>query len=773
MVNKDIFESVWLIADVMRGDDIQLTFNNFLEMANSKGLEINYDMLRIFDQRINRSGNFITDEESTYLISKIASIFMPKRILNPACGTGSLFSEISTSQRRNSEFIGIDVNLDILKIPRNIFKDKNNFNFINGDFFNLGQDIGKFDLILCDPPQGRLNNSYHGSVRTQNIGDAFLLSSLDYLNENGHLLFLVQDSFFYRSSRVKKYVLDNYGIEAAISLSKGTYKNVKKSLIIIKKDIQPLNVFLAKLDDKKSADIITDNFFHHKSTNNILQGHWINSNKITYDNVWTLDYFRGLDTLKNKKSEINHSFKHLYEIADIKRQFDESDAILLIPRFLRKEVIFIPELELNERNNYDKQRALNPYFQCKVNDKNILPQYLKIFLNSELGKYQRRLFSSGSTLEEINIRGIQSLNIAIPDFKAQKKIIEADQKITEWYNETFSLYERFKNKIFNYEDILGIISNFEKEDEIELKSSKKLLLNNEITVNSPIESDKSNLSEIKHIENRNPLYDGLLWPLATSYISATKGTSEPVEKALNFFNLFELVAAFNSIVLLSSLPKEVYLEHKDEIWGNGSFRKVGFGHWVGLYRGLSKIFQNNDMDLIFDDNFYKKISSPKIINIIDPIPNKRNNRVLHNGVISRVNAERTISELNPYINDVFKILGAYNKFWLIYTESMIKVQEMYQIRVQKLNGACYPFLYDTIATNKDMDSNSLYLYNPITDERLKLKDNFIKFIQCEECSHWSLYIYNKFKNNKAIYVSYQTEQHNLKISNVSFEDLFD
>jgi len=763
------------IVNELQEKGIAPNFSDFIDEASLRGLEVNLDMLRIFDQRVNRSRSSITEKNVVYFVSNFVSKLNPKRILDPACGSGSFFAEIDPKIKLNSEFIGIDKNYDMLEVAKKFFKhniDKNdvNYDFIYGDFFDLFFELGNFDLIICDPPQGKTSNFTDVRLEQKNIADAFLFKSLNILSNKGYLFFIVYDSFFYRRTPVKRYMLENFAIEAVISLPKGNInRGFNRSLICVKRDKKPQNLFLAKLNDQKSADAIIDNFFNNKSTNNKSEGYWINSNKINEENVWSIDYFTGLDTLKNKKGKIYHSFKHLGEIATVKPRFQETDDILLIPRTFHKnsrEVIFIPELEIDEKHGNNKEIALNPYYQCKVSDKNIvLPQYLKIFLNSELGKYQRRLFSSGSTVGMINIRGIKSMSIAIPEISIQKKIISADQKITEWYNETLSLHERFKNKIFNFDEVLGIISDFQEDKELSVKDKKPN--------NLPEDTIKPHDEEIKALQMRNPLYDDLLWPLASSYINATKGISEPVGKALNYFNLFELVSAFNSIFLLSSLPKDFYLENKERIWGNyNDYRSVSFGNWVGLYRRLSEIFREGKLDLPFDKELYDKISSPKIINIMDIIPAKRN-RCVHGSDFNSAIAENVISELNPYLNEIFKILMSYNTLKLIYTESMTKESEIYKIKVKRLNGACYPFIHETITTERDMESNALYLYNSITDERLKLKKEFIKLTQCPECGLWSLYIYNKVKNNKAVYRSYQTEQHDLKIPNVTLEGLFE
>jgi len=68
---------------------------------------------------------------------------------------------------------------------------------------------------------------------------------------------------------------------------------------------------------------------------------------------------------------------------------------------------------------------------------------------------------------------------------------------------------------------------------------------------------KDEINQIEHIKE-NLDYTDLIWPLATTYRIATM-SSEKTAKAINMFNLFEMIAAFNSIVLLSALPTAIYI----------------------------------------------------------------------------------------------------------------------------------------------------------------------------------------------------------------------
>ena len=104
-------------------------------------------------------------------------------------------------------------------------------------------------------------------------------------------------------------------------------------------------------------------------------------------------------------------------------------------------------------------------------------------------------------------------------------------------------------------------------------------------------------------------------------------------------------------------------------------------------------------------------------------------------------------------------MTAYNPLDMIYTQSMKKNNGLYSIRIKRLYGTHYPFAEDEIDTEVDMDSDVLYLYNRVTDERLKLIPELIKLINCPKCGNWSVYFYSKLEGNKAKYISFQNEIH--------------
>ena len=175
-----------------------------------------------------------------------------------------------------------------------------------------------------------------------------------------------------------------------------------------------------------------------------------------------------------------------------------------------------------------------------------------------------------------------------------------------------------------------------------------------------------------------------------------------------------MIAAFNSIVLLSALPEKVFKEQKDHILdkGNSDYKKVSFGLWVGLYSRLAKMYRKMNDDFYpsipFEKKFYASITTKNIINILDKIPKKRNETTGHGGSISEIVVQKTISELTPNLDKMFGVLTAYKTLELIYTQSMKKNNGLYRVHIKRLEGTHYPFKEDAVSWHnvaKQADSN--------------------------------------------------------------------
>lgn len=104
----------------------------------------------------NRYGQFSTPYELARQITSAALEYCPapKRILEPACGTGAFISAVR-SAGMNTPIDAIELNADICNVAKSIWENTHTAIY-NEDFLEYaGKSTGRFDLILSNPPYTR------------------------------------------------------------------------------------------------------------------------------------------------------------------------------------------------------------------------------------------------------------------------------------------------------------------------------------------------------------------------------------------------------------------------------------------------------------------------------------------------------------------------------------------------------------------------------------------------------------------------------------------
>lgn len=350
------------------------------------------------------------------------------------------------------------------------------------------------------------------------------------------------------------------------------------------------------------------------------------------------------------------------------------------------------------------------YIECVVDNEKVLPQYLKLYLSSDQGIAQLSSLYGGSVIPSLRAQDLRNVFIELPDLSVQAQIISASQKLLEMSTAVQLATQNFYSHPFNYSDFLSLTEKFDKADEKDLS------------------------------------FENLVWPLATSFRIATKGSPNVTSQLDSYFKLVEMVAALNSMVLLSALPNEIRSNYEKDIWtdNKSSYSKVSFGLWVALYRRLANIYRKLSSEKIngksvlqsfsFGEEFYLNLLDQELLRILETIPEKRNKYggAAHGGFVPEIVAQRVISELHPSLIAIFKKLSnIYSSLDLIYPQSMKKSNGLYTIKIKKLQGTSYPFSEEEIQSEIDMNTKSLYLHNPVSRVRLELLPEFVKLIQSE------------------------------------------
>lgn len=394
------------------------------------------------------------------------------------------------------------------------------------------------------------------------------------------------------------------------------------------------------------------------------------------------------------------------------------------------------------------------YIEVNITSSDLLLEYLYVYLNSTNGLDELFYFSKGN--EFIRAENIQHARIALPPKNVQKEIVKAVHESNEFFKSVELLKKEFQSNILDYKNMLNSISELRGE----------------------IEFADNGGSLTKLSRSWQHVYNGLIWPLAISYLSATKGGFETVEKLEKYLILFEFVAAFNFIILLSGLPEDVYSEYKKDIWNSSSlktYESMTFGKWVVLTQNISEIYNNQDFTSKLDSKLFNTISSSKIIKILNKAKDYRNEHA-HGTFINSYEAQDIIDELDVYLEDIFEVLEVYSDYKLIYiTGKLDHSSGKLKQQVIQLNGPCAQPIYEDIIFDDILNPDCLYLYNPKNNKKLLIKDSFMKFSATDDNKkHWALFIYYMcdrvgYMKTNAHYKCFQSKEEDIIESISTFE----
>lgn len=438
-------------------------------------------------------------------------------------------------------------------------------------------------------------------------------------------------------------------------------------------------------------------------------------------------------------------FRKLHKIADLHNIYykNDNDSILIATcKGCNPKLVYY---------NKDISDFKGEVFIELINiDNSISIDYLYEYLSSSNGMDELLYFSKGNS--HITPQDIKNVKIPIPSLDIQKEIVKVARESREFFKRIELLKKEFNSNILDYKHMKKSLSEF--NGEIEFSSDTNVIT--------------------KLSRSWRHAYNGLIWPLAISYLSATKGGFEIVEKKDNYLILFEFIAAFNSIILLSGLPDDVYQNNFSRIWNSrnpNEYKQMTFANWVYLSKNLANVYKNNNFISKLDEELFEKIADDKLLDILEFAKNQRNEEA-HGSHSNAYEAQQIVDKLDVYLEDMFDILEIYSNYKLIYTTGQLNSTNPYDHKVILLNGPCAQPIYDNIILDSMLNENSLYLYNPKNNKKLLINDNFMKFVPIDKNKkRWALFIYYSCDRNEytAKYKCFQSREKDIKRSISSLE----
>lgn len=685
------------------------------------------------------TGEFSTPENLISLIAELSNGIPANQILDPACGSATLLTSVA-SGKQNVVLTGIDINQGIISKAESVLQNSGiKYRLINADFF-MAELEGNFDLVVCNPPFGMKFDKEIDGIKFRSVESAFIFRSLQLLKPDGYAIFIAPEGLlFNESNRVfRDLISQRYSLQAVILLPSGSfqpYAGIKTSILIFKNSKQAENVFFAEFAETQALKAIVSNFQRQTSNKNLSQGFWVSFGNIQKaDSEWAYGRYKSIKYFETRRASSKYPLRLLSELVSIGKSKSTTADTILIQRIGNQPKVIMKD-ELPETSNSKN------YIELTISGDEVLPQYLKLYLNSEQGKNQLLSIVSGGVIPSLRAHDLESVYVEVPDLNTQLKIVSTAQKLAEVSATIQIASQSFHSQLFNYSDLLPLIERFDKADEKDVS------------------------------------FENLISPLATSFRISTKGSPNINSQLDSYFKMFEMIAVLNSIVLLSALPQGLREQYEKEIWADkkSQYSRASFGLWVALYRRLSNLYRQLRLadekrkddekvlsNLPFGVDFYSNLSNPEVLTILDTIPEKRNKfgGAAHGGIVPEIVAQKAVSEIHPSAMNVFgKLSNAYSALDLIYPQTMKKSNGLYTIRIKRLQGTHYPYAEQDIQTETDLNTESLYLYNPVSKSRLELLPEFMKLMQCEHCGNWSIYFYSKTDSKKAHYISFQNEIH--------------
>ncbi len=179
-----------------------------------------------------KTGQFLTPQKIAEFMVRLGMCHNPKRILDPAIGTGIFLSEILKSKEKSADFYGLDIDplmLNITYIRGKIIDRKSNQTLIKQNYLTFSSKE-KFDFVVCNPPYMKFHyydrnliskierESGRQLSKLTNIYSLFFIHTGELLKEDGILVFITPSEFLYTGygQELKTFFLDGFTIEAII-----------------------------------------------------------------------------------------------------------------------------------------------------------------------------------------------------------------------------------------------------------------------------------------------------------------------------------------------------------------------------------------------------------------------------------------------------------------------------------------------------------------------------------------------------------------------------
>lgn len=443
-------------------------------------------------------GQYFTPRHIVDVMIEIVNPQIKERIYDPACGTGGFLTRAFTYVQnqilekcpgdneawdflRNEQFVGRDISETTVKlcVMNMMLHGDGHTQILQGDSLSYGANqedqLGKYDVVLTNPPFGSTtvvtDDLYKFPVRSKNPENLFLQHVMLSLKDGGRACVVVPEGILFRSAdkRLRKYLLENFRLDAVISLPQGVfmpYTAVKTDLLFFTKGESTKEVWFYE---------VQNDGFELGAQRRPISGSQIPDllnkikNKEESNNSWNAD----IDKIKNNDYNLTASrykkvnFRTNYKTVCLKDYIipkgkkvnpqKEPEKNFVILGVTNKEGIIINEYKKGAeiKQKYKKVECgdlvYNPYrinvgsigiateehhghlispayevFTTKTEE--LIPEFLFYLLKSEFGINAIKENTQGSVRMTLSLKSMGNIQIPLPSIEVQKIYLDRIKK---------------------------------------------------------------------------------------------------------------------------------------------------------------------------------------------------------------------------------------------------------------------------------------------------------------------------------------------------------
>ncbi|PAU95380.1 hypothetical protein CK503_04075 [Aliifodinibius salipaludis] len=330
----------------------------------------------------------------------------------------------------------------------------------------------KYDLLLMNPPWGKLNKSFWKDKpdwkyleNVKSLEELFLLSGLGGLKEDGEAFIIIPNKHLFNGSGLLKNLAKKNNIKSIIYLPKSAflpYASIETSILVLSKSddkTPPLFINGRDISNKSLQDALDNILSLYKSKkeergiSRYVTWEEIEQNKFKFGpqtffnpKVYSESYQRSQDEEILKLSEVSNRLKlprkevdGSYPLMNMSNLTDDpADFVLDISKrstkseynsklmVLDQDAVLIGKVGNNLKPSLFKYEG-NPIYIGKnvivlEPNKDVDPEYLISELNSEFVRNQITKLPKGSTIPNIRIRDLMDVYVRVPSLRKQASL---------------------------------------------------------------------------------------------------------------------------------------------------------------------------------------------------------------------------------------------------------------------------------------------------------------------------------------------------------------